>query len=240
MLQGQNEIIVELTPFLTADGHGAHVAADKAATFSTLDGITVKIAAGTFREPTVVHLAPVAKETVTVPHPADLPVVAAFQLDFGGVEAQKPLQISMPTPAGVTHDNLLLSRVYNILGQDYWMLYDLMRRSNGRITTELLPDETAEGAGLPQAVGRIAALQPTVPPRSGRPAPDRRRLAPRRRQGVPAGLGEPRPVHRDGGHHVPRFRGVPLRARDVRLLPADRDRRLHRGDQPRRRAPARP
>jgi RHS repeat-associated protein len=163
VLQGQNEIIVELTPFLTADGHGAHVAADKAATFSTLDGITVKIAAGTFREPTVVHLGPVAKETVTVPHPADLPVVAAFQLDFAGVEAQKPLQISMPTPAGVTHDDLLLSRVYNILGQDYWMLYDLMRRSNGRITTELLPDETAAGAGAPQAVARVAALQPAVP-----------------------------------------------------------------------------
>lgn len=158
---GQSEIIIELTPFLTADGSAAYVDAGVPVTFTTLDGITVAIETGTFLEPAVVRVAPVEDlASIKAPIPADVPVVFAFDLDFGGIEAQKPLQITLPTPAGVTKDELLLSRIYTILGRDYWMLYDLMRRNGGVITTALLPDEITAALGGPQAVARLASLAP--------------------------------------------------------------------------------
>jgi RHS repeat-associated protein len=157
---GQSEILLELTPFLTADGRAAHVDEGAAVTFTTLDDITIAVEAGTFLEPALVRAVPKPIEGIQAPAPVDVPVVAAIELDFGGVEAQKPLQITLPTPAGATHDDFLLSRVYTILGQDYWMLYDLMRRSGGTITTELLPAELAAGLNGLQPVAVVAAQVP--------------------------------------------------------------------------------
>lgn len=167
--QGQNEILVELTPFLTTDGRAAYVDEAEAVTFTTLDGITVKVEEGTFLEPAVVRVTPRAVGTIKAPIPAGLPVVYSFDLDFGGVEAQKALQISVPTPAGTTGDDFLLSRIYTIFGQDYWMLYDLMRRNGGVITTELLPDELVAALGGPRAVAQLASMMPQIPDEPGSP-----------------------------------------------------------------------
>jgi RHS repeat-associated protein len=157
---GQNEILLELTPFLTADGKAAHVEEGAAATFTTFEGVTVAVEEGTFLEPALVRAELKPVEVVQAPIPVDLPVVAVVELGFGGAEAQKPLGITLPAPGGTTHDDFLLSRISTILGQDYWMLYDLMRRSGNTITTELLPDELSAALGGPRAVAVLASQAP--------------------------------------------------------------------------------
>jgi RHS repeat-associated protein len=143
LVTGRNEVVAELTPFHTADLKGAWVGA-KEVTFTTGDGVTVRVPEGAFSGPTRVRVEPQPLTPPASPVPSGLAPVYAFNLDFGGAEARKALQISVPNPAGAPEavDGLyLLNRVIVLQGKTYWMMHDLMRldAASNRLTTELPP-----------------------------------------------------------------------------------------------------
>ena len=142
LITGGNEVVTELTPFRTADLKGAYVGA-QAVTFTTGDGVTVEVPEGAFAGPTRVRLEPQPLTPPASPIPSGMAAVYNFQLDFAGAEAKKPLQISIPKPAGAPDavDGVyLLNRMIVIQGKTYWMLHDLMRLdATGRLTTDLPP-----------------------------------------------------------------------------------------------------
>ena len=143
LVTGRNEVVAELTPFHTADLKGAWVGA-KEITFTTGDGIAVRVPEGAFSGPTRVRVEPRPLTPPASPVPSGLAPVYDFNLDFGGAGARKALQISVPNPAGAPEavDGLyLLNRVIVLQGKTYWMMHDLMRldAASNRLTTELPP-----------------------------------------------------------------------------------------------------
>ena len=154
VITGQNEVVLELTPFLSADGRGGLIVdLTEAVTFTTLDGVIVTIEAETFDRPTIVRVDPQPVESWAPPHPADFNVSTVFDLDFGGAEALKPIQIALPLPAGLTGNEgpYLLSREETILGESRWMMYDLMRFDGTGLTTE--PDPGGQAGAASAATG---------------------------------------------------------------------------------------
>ena len=160
VITGQNEVVLELTPFLSADGRGGLIVdPSEAVTFTTLDGVIVTIEAETFDRSTIVRVDPQPVESWAPPHPVDFNVSTVFDLDFGGAEALKPVQIALPLPAGLTGTEgpYLLSREETILGESRWMMYDLMRFDGTGLTTE--PDQSEAGgqAGAASAASTDAS-----------------------------------------------------------------------------------
>ncbi|HKI05513.1 MAG TPA: Ig-like domain-containing protein [Thermoanaerobaculia bacterium] len=163
LIPGSNEIVSKLTPFHTPDLKGAYVD-DKASTFTTGDGLTVKVPAGAFQGPTIVRAAPLAVTTSPVLARDAFAPVAAFTLDFSGAEAFKALQVSVPLPAGAptpVGGFYLLNRVVEALGDRYWMMHDLMRLDAGRLTTEEAP---ASAAAAPLGIREAAVVASLGPP----------------------------------------------------------------------------
>ena len=161
---GKNETVVELTPFLTADGHAAYVSREAVA-FTTLEGIEVKIEAGTFDRPTLVRLAVVPTTAIKARRPSDFNLLFAFDLDTGGATARKAITLRLPVQTSEPFP-LLLGREVDFLGETYWTLDALLRPDGDRLTTE--PDP-AELAGLlsqppwgPRPVGRLASTSRTA------------------------------------------------------------------------------
>lgn len=174
LITGSNEVVTELTPFHTADLKGAYVGT-QAVTFTTGDGVAVEVPEGAFSGPTRVRLEPQPLSPPASPVPAGMAAVYNFQLDFAGAEAKKPLQISIPKPAGspdAVDGVYLLNRMIVIQGKTYWMLHDLMRLdATGRLTTDLPPaGAAASGATANPQVASLgdpfrlaAALSPDGP-----------------------------------------------------------------------------
>ncbi|MGH3373771.1 MAG: Ig-like domain-containing protein, partial [Actinoallomurus sp.] len=147
LIPNANEIVTKLTPFRTPDLKGAYVD-DKAVTFTTGDGVTVEVAQGTFSGPAIVRLEPQPVSATPAPVPAGMAAVYDFNLDFGGAKASKPLQISIPKPAGApdaVEGVYLLNRMIVALGKRYWMMHDIMRLdpATGLLTTDLPPATSA-------------------------------------------------------------------------------------------------
>lgn len=160
LIPNSNEIVARLTPFRTPDLKGAYVD-DKAFTFTTGDGVKVVVPEGAFSGPTIVKLSPKPLTESPRPVPSGFEAVYNFELDFGGAEARKALQITLPalasTPEAV-NGYYLLNRMIELLGKRYWMMHDLMRldADTGRLTTELPPEDSAGLAAEPAAV--VASL----------------------------------------------------------------------------------
>ncbi|HEX4965393.1 MAG TPA: Ig-like domain-containing protein [Thermoanaerobaculia bacterium] len=159
LIPNANEVVAKLTPFRTPDLKGAYVD-DKATAFTTGEGLTATIPAGAFSGPTIVSVAarPVALSPVLARDA--FAAVASFTLDFGGAEASKALEISLPLPAGAptpVGGFYLLNRVVEALGDHYWMMHDLMRldTATGRLTTEEAP---AGSAAAPLRAGVAAVV----------------------------------------------------------------------------------
>jgi RHS repeat-associated protein len=160
LIAGSNEIVAKLTPFRTADLQGAYVDA-QASSFTTGEGLTVQVPEGAFDGPTIVRIA--SQPAATSPPLARdaFAPVAAFILDFSGAEAHKPLEISLPLPAGAPSPVgglYLLNRAVEALGERAWMMHDLMRldSASGRLTTAAAPAGSAAFGIPPAAV--VAAL----------------------------------------------------------------------------------
>ena len=162
LIPGSNEIVSKLTPFRTPDLKGAYLD-DEAVTFATGDGVKVVVPEGAFTGPTVVRLEPRPLTELAAPVPSGFAAVYNFNLDFGGAEAKKALQISVPKPAGApdpVEGVYLLNRAIEALGKRYWMMHDIMRLdpSGSSLTTELPPVGTAASGA--QAAAVVAAADP--------------------------------------------------------------------------------
>lgn len=154
---GRNETVVELTPFLTADGKGAY-ADERAAAFTTVDGIEVKIDAGTFEGPTVVRLAVVPNTAIRASYPSDFNLLYSFDLDTGGMLAQKSLRLRLPLTTTSPYP-LLLGREVDFVGETYWTLDALLRPDGDKLTTEPDLEELAALAPFgPRAAAQVASL----------------------------------------------------------------------------------
>ncbi|HEX6904369.1 MAG TPA: Ig-like domain-containing protein [Thermoanaerobaculia bacterium] len=167
LIPGSNEIVVRLTPFRTPDLKGAYVD-EKASTFTTGEGLTVDVPAGAFAGPTIVRAAPRTVATSPVLARDAFAPVAAFTLDFGGAEAVKPLQISVPLPGGSptpVGGFYLLNRAVEALGDRYWMMHDLMRLdASGRLTTTEEPAAAAAPLALAKKAGPQVVTAASIVP----------------------------------------------------------------------------
>ncbi len=139
LIPGSNEVVTELTPFHTADLKGAYVGS-QAVTFTTGDGVTVKLAAGTFDGPTRVRVEPHPVASVPLLSRQQLAPVYAFDLDFAGARANKAPRIAIPLPPGApvpAGGFYLVNHVVEALGERHWMMHDLMvPDGHGGLTTD--------------------------------------------------------------------------------------------------------
>ena len=237
LIEGANEVVVELTPFLSADLRSARVD-QKAATFTTGDGVTVMVPAGAFAGPVRVSVTPQPLAS-PAPYPVGLQpglrLPARLRRRRGGEAdpARDPgARGRDPRPAAARpHLGRLRRELLDAPGPPAARRRPVHHRAAG---------ERAGGARRAGGAGAArVARRPAGGGRRLRADALRGRRPHGRSQGVPAGLGEPRALRGVRGHHVPRLRRLPVRARAVVLLPADRHRRLHRGHQPRHQAAAR-
>ncbi|HYO76846.1 MAG TPA: Ig-like domain-containing protein, partial [Thermoanaerobaculia bacterium] len=92
--------MIELTPFASDDARSFIARHDRETTFISADGFVVRVPAGAFERPTLVHVAP-AQQAAFAEVPAfsnELDYGASVELTFDGV-AKKRLQVSLPIPA---------------------------------------------------------------------------------------------------------------------------------------------
>ena len=157
LVEGSNEIIVLLGPFMSADLKSAWVGAE-AARFATADGVTVIVEEGTFAGWTKLRVAerPVSPEPIALPAPGILDPVFAFDLDFGELSPEKPLRLRVPAPAGATSGWYLAARTTQILGRPLWTLKDVMVLDGGELSNE---------RGLPKSAGLTAKAGEPLDPR---------------------------------------------------------------------------
>ncbi|MBZ0111129.1 MAG: DUF6531 domain-containing protein, partial [Thermoanaerobaculia bacterium] len=133
LIEGSNEIVLELTPFMTSDRRGAHVDAD-ASEFVTADGILVGVAEGTFEGSAVVTLVPQTPGGGS-PIPAVFNPVLAFNVSFGGATAHKALDVRLPAPPGSTESTYFLARQVELFGDLRWMVNDQVQLIGGEFST---------------------------------------------------------------------------------------------------------
>ncbi|MCP4591897.1 MAG: Ig-like domain-containing protein, partial [bacterium] len=138
LMEGANEIGFFITPFMSADRRRAWVGAE-GSRFTTVDDITVIVEEGTFEELTPVRVEPLPLDD---PPPApllpeeDFDRVYSFDIDFGGVKPQKPIQLRVPAPAEAEPGWYLVARPVQILGQSLWSLKDIMVLDGEYLTNE--------------------------------------------------------------------------------------------------------
>ena len=156
LVEGANEVIKVLGPFLTSDRRGAWVGPEATA-FETVDGIRVSVRSGTFEGYNRVHVEPKIYTTPPSewPAPGVLDPVSSFALDLGEEAALKPIELSLPAPPGAEDRWYLLARAWDFYGQDLWSLKDLMVLQNGYLTTD--PEAPAPG-GSSLVVGGEASV----------------------------------------------------------------------------------
>jgi RHS repeat-associated protein len=98
---GNVAAIFSLTPFVTADGHGFVVPAGMAVSFTTPEGITLDVPAGSFDIATVVSVSPAKKDDfLDIPAlDAENEYAGSVRVEFDGV-SNKPLRVELPVPSG--------------------------------------------------------------------------------------------------------------------------------------------
>ncbi len=150
--------IIPLTPFVTADGNGFIAPVDVATKFTTNDGSTITVPAGTFDVPTIVTATPSAKSSLdVVPHFDDqLTYTASVNINFDGV-AKKRLEVEIPVPPDTDTNKLFL---LGWLGQSIRgprvMIVDTLAIANGKFTTA----DVASGASAPKRASSLASRTP--------------------------------------------------------------------------------
>jgi RHS repeat-associated protein len=169
LVPGGNEAVALLGPFLTSDGRGAY-APPEGTRFVTVDGWTVEVPEGAFAALTRVRVTPSALGHLPTPLPATFVESASFSVDFGGATAAKPLQLTLPAPAGVPAGRpILVLRQVSGGGRTGWMLHALGQLSGSTLTTEggsvalAAPIEPLADGGAPAANAEgVSASMPST------------------------------------------------------------------------------
>ena len=143
LIEGGNEIVLELTPFRTADGKGAWIGSD-AIVFATADGLIVSVEENTFDGPTKVTVAPETLGGNVPAVPEGLASLYQFTLEIDGSPAKRGLRISVPAPAGSRDGLFLVTRPVNSFWGRKWMLDDIGRLADGKLSSELSGEELAQ------------------------------------------------------------------------------------------------
>ncbi len=150
LIDGGNEVQLPLGPFVSVDGRSVW-AGPAALFFTTADGVTVQVEEGTFEGMARVTFEPRAVDEPPIAVPELLDTVAAFELDFGGATAKKPLLLRLPATAETPEGVYLLNRLVDVPGGQAWMTHDLMWRNGDHLTTEdadlQQPQSTTDSGG---------------------------------------------------------------------------------------------
>jgi len=103
--------IIPLGPFVTADGNGFIAPNDVTSTFTSKDGVTVTVPAGSFDQPTVVTATKIPDKTPFAGIPTfdhDMNLYGAVQLNFD-CSAGQPADPSQPAPDCIAHNRIDVS-----------------------------------------------------------------------------------------------------------------------------------
>ncbi|MDA8017398.1 MAG: Ig-like domain-containing protein, partial [Thermoanaerobaculia bacterium] len=136
LVEGSSEQLMVLGPFMDTSRKRAWIRTDRPYALETSEGVQILVEEGGFDRPTWVGLELTDPDTPAAAVPADLETVYAFELDFGGAEALKPLQLRLPAPSEATGEVLLLNRLVEVAGRPAWMMMDLLGRNGDWLTTE--------------------------------------------------------------------------------------------------------
>lgn len=164
LIEGGNEVVLPLGPFLRADQRGGHIG-PQGGSFITVDGVRVSIEPGTFDRATVVSLVPLPASPLLVPAPSFLQPLSRWQLDFGGALAASRIRVDFPAPPGATpKDYMAFMPIPGPDGRSYWRLQEHLRLEDGALTTAPPP------AGTSQPLVRILDMSETGLSQSSDPA----------------------------------------------------------------------
>jgi RHS repeat-associated protein len=129
--------IVELTPFVSADGRSFLAMPDRETHFVSADGFGVTVPIGAFDVPTTIAVVPASPDAFqNVPSFAnDLAYATSVELRFDGI-AKKRLDVEMPLPAGTdTSRTWLLGWLGQSLRGPRVMIVDLVNAGGSTFTT---------------------------------------------------------------------------------------------------------
>ncbi len=137
LIDGGNEVVILLTPFLGADLRTG-LAGTGAGEFTTADGITVRYAAGTFAGPSRVQVTPIAMGTLAAAE--DFSELLTFRLEIDGAQPLKPLEVTMAAPAGTAPagtaaGSLWLLRRQLEIADLPWMVHAELALDGGQVST---------------------------------------------------------------------------------------------------------
>ena len=162
---GNVAAIIPLTPFVTEDHRGFVAPATSDVSFTSADGITVKVAAGTFNTATLVNIVPTTPAAVAdVPHiNDDVEYAASVRLDFDGT-ANKPLEVELPVPANfdTTGKSFILGYRGDSIRGPRIMAVDTLRIVGGKFTTTLDPNASSLRVSVMSRNGARAGSQQTL------------------------------------------------------------------------------
>jgi len=142
--------IIPLTPFVTADGNGFIAPTDQTSTFTSKDGVTVTVPAGSFDQPTVVSAARINDDSPFAGIPTfhqDMNMYGAVQLTFdcsvgasadasaAPCESHNRIDLSIPTTVDPTGKFFLLGWLGQSVRGPKIMIVDTVTDVNGNLTT---------------------------------------------------------------------------------------------------------
>jgi RHS repeat-associated protein len=142
--------IIPLTPFVTADGNGFIAPMDQTSTFTSKDGVTVTVPAGSFDQPTVVSVAKINDDAPFAGIPTfhqDMNLYGAVQLTFdcsvgasadvtaAPCESHQRIDLSIPTTVDPTGKFFLLGWLGQSVRGPKIMIVDTVTDVNGNLTT---------------------------------------------------------------------------------------------------------
>ncbi|MBV9186747.1 MAG: Ig-like domain-containing protein [Acidobacteria bacterium] len=142
--------IIPLTPFVTADGNGFIAPADQTSTFTSKDGVTVTVPAGSFDQPTVVSVAKINDDAPFAAIPTfhqDMNLYGAVQVTFdcsvgasadvtaAPCESHKRIDLSIPTNVDPAGKFFLLGWLGQSVRGPKIMIVDTVTDVNGNLTT---------------------------------------------------------------------------------------------------------
>lgn len=135
--------VLHLGPFISADHRAVVTSPDQETSFTTADGVTLRVPAGSFDMPTTVTVKRLADSTAfsAVPNVGtELGLSGGVKLDFscGDCVAKHRLDVTIPVPAGTdTTKRFLLGWLGDSVRGPRIMIVDTLRVDGGNFTTAL-------------------------------------------------------------------------------------------------------
>ncbi|MFL6246086.1 MAG: Ig-like domain-containing protein [Thermoanaerobaculia bacterium] len=144
--------VIELTPFVDADGRGFIASPARTTRFTSADGIALTVEENTFDVPTPIRVVAAARETAAevTNFDQELTFHAGVRIEFEGI-AKKRIDVELPAPANTNPDfTYVLGRLGESARGARVELVDILRIDAGKFTT-YFPDGSAGVSPAEQA-----------------------------------------------------------------------------------------